>query len=336
MGSNGRKMEGGEKVHLKKIEREAHIHEAEARDNLVFRLLVVGAEAGAAPAGEIGAGGAARVDKELVHVLEALELVGAAPAEDVDVEAVGLGKQQVGLVANEGEALEEADADGAVGDDLGQRKGGGLDVKAALDDLEVGGDGAQVLVGLLVSEVAEAERLADLAGGEEFFELGVSTELGAVEFGKANLWRNVQSAVWDVQVADDEDEERHLVRVGPEGRGTGRRARRVWARQARLLDSSAVLLVLRGDRGQAASGQGRVCGRVRTWAWSWRRGGDGEAPIRHTASGDGTGCLWRRPQTMAIVLEPVGADRSARRGVGRARNAVRGEGGRSDFNEAAG
>ena len=97
--------------------------------------------------------------------------MGAAPAEHVDVELVGLGQQQVRLVGDEGEALEEADAQGAVGDDLGQRQGGGLDVEATLDDLEVGGDAAEVLVGVLVGQVAEAEGLAYLAWGEEFLEL---------------------------------------------------------------------------------------------------------------------------------------------------------------------
>jgi hypothetical protein len=45
--------------------------------------------------------------------------VRAAPAEHVDVELVGLGEEQVRLVADEREALEEADADAAVRDNLG-------------------------------------------------------------------------------------------------------------------------------------------------------------------------------------------------------------------------
>lgn len=97
--------------------------------------------------------------------------MGAAPAEDVDVELVGLGQQQVGLAGDEGEALEEADAQAAVGDDLREGEGGGLDVEAALDDLEVRRDGAEVLVRRLVGQVAEAEGLRDLARGEELFEL---------------------------------------------------------------------------------------------------------------------------------------------------------------------
>lgn len=89
-----------------------YIHQAKARHNLLLLALA------GAPTGGEGAGGGAWIHEELVHVLEALELVGAAPAEDVDVELVGLGQQQVGLARDEGEALEEADAQAAVGDDL--------------------------------------------------------------------------------------------------------------------------------------------------------------------------------------------------------------------------
>jgi hypothetical protein len=52
-----------------------------------------------------------------------------------------------------------------VGDDLGEGQGGGLDVEAALDDLEVGRDGSEVLVRRLVRQVAQAEGLGDLARG---------------------------------------------------------------------------------------------------------------------------------------------------------------------------
>lgn len=99
--------------------------------------------------------------------------MGAAPAQDVDIEPVGLGEQQVGLVGDEGEALEEADADAAVGDDLRQGEGRGLDIGAALDDLEVRRQGAEVLVGVLVGEVAETQRLADLARCEQLLELQI-------------------------------------------------------------------------------------------------------------------------------------------------------------------
>lgn len=114
---------------------------------------------------------AAGVHEELVHVLERIEAVRAAPAEDVDVQAVRLGEQQVRLGRDEREALEEADADAAVLDDVCDGEGGGLDVLAAADDLEVRADGAEVLVGGLVGEVAEADGLGDLARGEELLEL---------------------------------------------------------------------------------------------------------------------------------------------------------------------
>jgi hypothetical protein len=97
--------------------------------------------------------------------------VRAGPAEHVDVELVGLGEQQVRLVADQREALEEADADAAVRDDLCKRERGGLDVVAALDDLQVGRYRAEVLVCALVGQIAEAEGLAYLARGEELFEL---------------------------------------------------------------------------------------------------------------------------------------------------------------------
>lgn len=41
-----------------------------------------------------------------------------------------------------------------MGDDLGEWEGGGFDVVAALDDFQVGGDGAEVFVGGFVCEVA--------------------------------------------------------------------------------------------------------------------------------------------------------------------------------------
>lgn len=141
----------------------AYIHQAETRRRLLRLQSQAGMKSSRSAPG---------VHKELVHVLKGIEAVGAAPAEHVDVEAVGLGEEQVGLGGDEGEALEEADADAAVLDDVGDGQRGGLDVVAALDDLEVGRDGAQVLVRVLVGQVAEAERLGDLARGEELLELG--------------------------------------------------------------------------------------------------------------------------------------------------------------------
>lgn len=135
--------------------RETHIHQTKARHHLLALL---------GPAGGVGAGGAPGVDEELVHILEGVEAVGAAPAQDVDVELVRLGEEEVGLGGHEREALDKADAQRAVGDDLRQRQGRGLDVEAALDDLQVRRDRAQVLVRVLVCQVAQTQRLADLAG----------------------------------------------------------------------------------------------------------------------------------------------------------------------------
>lgn len=79
----------------------------------------------------------------------------AAPAQDVDVQPIGFGQQQIGLGGNKGEALEEANAYAAVGDDLRERQRRGLDIGAALDDLEVRRHGPQVLVCVFVCEVTE-------------------------------------------------------------------------------------------------------------------------------------------------------------------------------------
>ena len=68
-------------------------------------------------------------------------------------------------------AVGETDAQRAVRDDFGEGQVGRLDVVVTLDDLQVRGDLAEEVVGFFVGEVAEAEDLADFAGGEEFFEL---------------------------------------------------------------------------------------------------------------------------------------------------------------------
>lgn len=60
-----------------------------------------------------------RVHKELVHILEGIETVRAAPAQDVDIQSVGFGQQQVGFVGNKSKAFQEANSYAAMGDDLG-------------------------------------------------------------------------------------------------------------------------------------------------------------------------------------------------------------------------
>lgn len=60
-----------------------------------------------------------------------------------------------------------------MGDNLCQWQGSGLDVIAAFYDLQIGGDGSQVLVRVLIGQVSEAKRLADLSGREELLELQI-------------------------------------------------------------------------------------------------------------------------------------------------------------------
>lgn len=145
--------------------KQTYIHQAKARDHLLVGLVL------GEPAGGHGAGGAAGVDEELVHVLEGVEAVGAAVAEDVDVELVGLGEQQVGLGGHEREALDEADAQRPVRHHLRQRQRRGLHVEPPLHDLQVRRDRPQVLVRVPVRQVAQAQRLPDLARREELLEL---------------------------------------------------------------------------------------------------------------------------------------------------------------------
>lgn len=104
--------------------------------------------------------------------------MGATPAQHVDVQTVGLGQHKVHLLGgDDGEAFEEADAQRAVGDDLRQRQRCRVGVEPALDDLEVWRDRPQVLVRRLVRQVAQAQRLPDLARREQFLELCVRLHL---------------------------------------------------------------------------------------------------------------------------------------------------------------
>jgi hypothetical protein len=98
----------------------------------------------------------------------------AAPAQHIDVQLVRLGHHEIHLDGrHDAEALEEADAQRAVRHHLRQRQRRRLDVVPALDDLQVRRDRPQVLVRRLVRQVAQAERLPDLARREELLELRV-------------------------------------------------------------------------------------------------------------------------------------------------------------------
>lgn len=66
-------------------------------------------------------------------------------------------------------------------DDAGEWQIRRIGVVAAAHDLEVGRDGAQVVVGCAVCEVAETEGLADFAGCEKFLELGRVRLAGALK-----------------------------------------------------------------------------------------------------------------------------------------------------------
>ena len=97
--------------------------------------------------------------------------MGAGVAEDVDVELVGLREQEVGLSGNEGEALDEANAQRPMRDHLRQRQRRRLHVEPALDDLQVRRDRSQVLVRMPVRQVPQTQRLPDLPRREELLEL---------------------------------------------------------------------------------------------------------------------------------------------------------------------
>ncbi len=98
--------------------------------------------------------------------------MGAAPKQDIDIHLPRRDQQGVGVGGrDDGVAVGETDAEGAMGDDFGEGELGGFDVEVAFDDLQVGRDLPEEVVGFFAGEVAEAEGLADLAGGEEFFEL---------------------------------------------------------------------------------------------------------------------------------------------------------------------
>lgn len=98
-------------------------------------------------------------------------------------------------------------------DDLREGQSSGFGVEATFGDFEIRCDGAQVVVGGFVCEIAQAEGLPDFAGGQEFFELSIpiiisiySASLGFER--EANLCGYIQSSVWNVQVANDENQSR--------------------------------------------------------------------------------------------------------------------------------
>lgn len=145
--------------------KQTHIHQAKTRHRLLLLAL-------SDPPTSKRTRRAARVHKELILIFVRIEPVGATPAQHVDVKLVSLGHHEVHLGGGDGrEALEEADAQRAVRDDLRERQRRSISIVPALDDLQVWRDGPQVVVRRLVSEIAQAQRLPDLAGREKLLEL---------------------------------------------------------------------------------------------------------------------------------------------------------------------
>jgi len=146
-------------VHVQDQNVALHVHEHEAR--CVGVLLLAGSQGLVHPA--VRASGTAGIDEELALHLVRLELAGAAPAEDVDVHLPRRNQQRIWISGwDNAIAMGEANAQAAMGDDLGQscRNGeaglgaGGLllavgscwsggaqgDVEIAFDKLKIGRD----------------------------------------------------------------------------------------------------------------------------------------------------------------------------------------------------
>ena len=103
-----------------------------------------------------------------------------------------------------------------MGDYLGQWEGSGLDVIAAFHNLEIGGDGSQILVRVLIGQVSKAKRLADLSGGEELLELQTKSRVSdARDVGSTARWMylggDVKRPIRDVEVPYNENEKCHIV-----------------------------------------------------------------------------------------------------------------------------
>lgn len=128
--------------------------------------------------------------------------------QHVDVHLPGESRERVEVARRDGlVSMNDTDAQRAVHDRRAQRQRALVVVSA--HGMHVRRDAAQVLVRLAVAEVAGAENLLDLPWYEEFLEL-----CGEVVY-----------AVWNVQVADDEDEDHVGVRDGRKSEVTGGDAR---------------------------------------------------------------------------------------------------------------
>ena len=198
-------------IHIQHQHIPLHIHQHKAGSISVF--LLADPERLVHPA--VRARRAARVHEKLALHLVRFELARAAPAQHVDVHLPRGDQQRVRVARrHDAVAVREPDAQTAVRDDFAEGgrdgeaggavlagaaagllllavgrggRGGGAegDVEVAFDELKVWGDAAQEGVDGGGGQVAQAEDLADFAGGEEFLELfgGVEALAGVLLLG---------------------------------------------------------------------------------------------------------------------------------------------------------
>lgn len=142
----------------------AYIHQTETRRRLLSIRPIPRAH---------GPRGTSWVHKESALHLKRLEAMCSSPQQDIHVHLASGDEQGVCIPRrDDGVAMGEANAKTTVGNDLGEREVGRIDVEITLDQLQIGGDLAEELEGVAIRQVAQTEDLADLAGGEEFAELG--------------------------------------------------------------------------------------------------------------------------------------------------------------------
>jgi hypothetical protein len=111
-----------------------------------------------------------------------------------------------------------------MGDNLRQGQRGSLYIEAALDDLEIWRNRAQVFVCVAVCQIAEAQGLSYLSRGKQLLELLCASggrprgqqrwrrRLGEEGKEVCYLGRYVERAIRDVEVPNHEDEECHPVK----------------------------------------------------------------------------------------------------------------------------
>jgi len=126
-------------------------------------------------AGGEGAGGTSGVDEELAVLLKAVKAVCVACDQDVAVELPLEDGEGVGVTPwHDVVAVAETDAEllhlndlclGPVGSDLSL-------IKLTADNVDVGGNAAEIVVHLFCAQIASAEHSVDLARNKESLELG--------------------------------------------------------------------------------------------------------------------------------------------------------------------